>query len=229
MAIPEREPDKLAANHCLKQSLRSFAAGGGRIYAEGSGWPISAARWCFPAGVRPDDRAVAATARWLGPTLTREPVEVTFARSSWLAPANVSLRGYRHNGWQIEPRGPMITYAAGAEQRLDILGRGNVIGSRVWSTLRPTGIFYGDFSSHMRRRACPHERLTERRREPFFTNCHCLSSYAGCGNWLPRALATRFDLGRGFFSAMRRRYSRLSLNIGFGVDDQDAMCHGHWR
>ena len=72
-----------------------------------------------------------ATARRLGHADSAEPAEVTFGISSWLAPARVSLRGYRHNGWQIEPRGPMITYATGADQRMDMLGRGNVIGSRV--------------------------------------------------------------------------------------------------
>src|SRR5262249_10535768 len=33
----DHDPDQLAANHCLKQSLRCFAAEGGRVYAEGSG------------------------------------------------------------------------------------------------------------------------------------------------------------------------------------------------
>jgi len=60
-----------------------------------------------------------ATARWLGQTSANQPAEITFGLSSWLAPARVSLRGYRHNGWQIEPRGPMLTYATGIEQRLD--------------------------------------------------------------------------------------------------------------
>ena len=72
-----------------------------------------------------------ATARRLGRVDDAEPAELTFGVSSWLAPARVSLRGYRHTGWQIEPRGPMITYATGADQRLDMLGRNNVIGSRV--------------------------------------------------------------------------------------------------
>jgi cobyrinic acid a,c-diamide synthase len=129
---PERDPERLAANHCLKQSLRCFAAGGGRIYAEGSGLAYLCREIALPCG-----RTIAmtgllpATARWLGQTAAAEPSEVTFGTSSWLAPARISLRGYRHNGWQIEPRGPMITYAAGADQRLDVLGRANVIGSRV--------------------------------------------------------------------------------------------------
>ena len=78
----------------------------------------------------PNRSPLPATARWLG-RAAAEPVEVTFGASSWLAPAHVSLRGYRHNGWQIEPRGPMISHATNPDQKLDILGRGNVIGSRV--------------------------------------------------------------------------------------------------
>jgi len=129
---PEREPDRLAANHCLKQSLRCFAAAGGRIYAEGSGLAYLCREIAFPGG-----RTIAmtgllpATARWQPQTAAAEPTEVVFGASSWLAPAKVALRGYRHNGWQIEPRGSMITYAQDARQRLDVLGRGNVIGSRV--------------------------------------------------------------------------------------------------
>jgi cobyrinic acid a,c-diamide synthase len=129
---PERDADKLAGNHCLKQSVRSFAAAGGRIYAQGGGLAYLCREIALPCG-----RTIAMTgllpaiARWTPQAVQPEPVEVTFGASSWLAPARVSLRGYRHGGWQIEPRGPMITYATGADQRLDMLGRGNVIGSRV--------------------------------------------------------------------------------------------------
>jgi len=129
---PERDPEKLAANHCLKQSLRCYAAAGGRIYAEGSGLAYLCREIVLPSGrTIPMTGLLPATARRLPQTCAAEPAEVTFGVSSWLAPARVSLRGYRHTGWQIEPRGPMITYASGADQRLDMLGRGNVIGSRV--------------------------------------------------------------------------------------------------
>ena len=47
---PEREPEQLAKNHCLKQSLRCFAAGGGRIYAEGSGLAYLCREIAFPCG-----------------------------------------------------------------------------------------------------------------------------------------------------------------------------------
>jgi len=129
---PETQPEALARNHCLMQSLRSFAARGGRIYAEGSG----AAYLCREM-VLPDGRAVPmtgllpATARCTGQPWTAEPAEIVFGASSWLAPAHLALRGYRHSGWQLEPRGPLISYALDARQRLDLIGRGNVIASRV--------------------------------------------------------------------------------------------------
>ena len=134
---PERDPDALARNHCLKQSLRSYAAGGGRVYAEGSGLAYLCREIVFPGQGGECPRAVPmtgllpATARFSPAAGPPEPTEVVFGASSWLVPARVSLRGYRHGGWQIEPRGPMLTYAADASQRLDVLGRGNVIGSRV--------------------------------------------------------------------------------------------------
>jgi cobyrinic acid a,c-diamide synthase len=129
---PERDPQQLAKNHCLKQSLRCFAARGGRIYAEGSGLAYLCREITFSDGrTVPMTGLLPATARSLPATQDPEPTEVVFGANSWLVPAHVSLRGYRHTGWQIEPRGPMITYAQDARQRLDVLGRGNVIGSRV--------------------------------------------------------------------------------------------------
>lgn len=129
---PERDPETLARNHCLKQSLRCYAAAGGRIYAEGSGLAYLCREIVLPDGRSvPMTGLLPATARWQPPAAQPEPAEVVFGASSWLVPARVSLRGYRHPNWQIEPRGPMLTYAADSSQRLDILGRGNVIGSRI--------------------------------------------------------------------------------------------------
>lgn len=128
----ERHAAQLAGNHCLMQSLRCFAAAGGRIYAEGSGLAYLCREMVFPCGhLVAMSGLLPATARWLPHSSAPEPTEVTFGASSWLVPSRTSLRGYRHPGWQIEPRGPMITYSLDARQRLDVLGRGNVIGSRV--------------------------------------------------------------------------------------------------
>jgi cobyrinic acid a,c-diamide synthase len=128
---PEREAHRLAANHCLQQSLRTFAAAGGRVYAEGSGLAYLCREMELPGGERVAMTGLLpATARWLDEFAT-DPVQVTFGASSWLASAGISIRGYRHRGWQIEPRGAMLTFAREPDQRLDILGRGNVIASRV--------------------------------------------------------------------------------------------------
>jgi cobyrinic acid a,c-diamide synthase len=124
--------DRLAANHCLIQSLRGFAAEGGRIYAQGS----SLAYLCRDA-VLPGGKAVTmtgllpVTARASGDERQWLPAEVSLGVGSWLAPQQVSIRGYRHGYWQFEPRGPVIPYALGENNQLDIFGRGNVIGSRV--------------------------------------------------------------------------------------------------
>jgi cobyrinic acid a,c-diamide synthase len=129
---PERHAAQLAGNHCLKQSLRCFAAAGGRIYAEGSGLAYLCRDVVFPCGnTVAMTGLLPATARWLPQSSAPEPTEVTFGATSWMVPSRTTLRGYRHPGWQIEPRGPMITYALDVRQRLDVLGRGNVVGSRV--------------------------------------------------------------------------------------------------
>jgi cobyrinic acid a,c-diamide synthase len=128
----EYDPELLAANHCLKQSLTNFAAEGGRVFAQGSGL----AYLCRDA-VLTDGRSVVltgllpATAHATGRARAVEATEATFAEGSWLAPADVSIRGYRYDGWQIKPNGPVIPYAVSRGNELDILGRGNVIGSRV--------------------------------------------------------------------------------------------------
>jgi cobyrinic acid a,c-diamide synthase len=123
---------RLAANHCLAQSLRCFAARGGRVYAEGTGLAylcreveLFDGRTCTMAGLLP----ARARQRLRRPEI--EPVELELGGSSWLLDAESPLRGYRDNSWQIEPTGGMLTFARGDEHRLDIVGRGNVIGSRI--------------------------------------------------------------------------------------------------
>jgi cobyrinic acid a,c-diamide synthase len=129
---PERHLAALATNHCLQQSLRSYAAAGGRIYGEGAGMAYLCRQIVLPDGrVAPMCGLLPATARMVEPAREFEPVEITFGESCWLAAAKSKLRGYRHTGWQIEPTGAMLTYAQSPGNRLDVLGRGNVIGSRL--------------------------------------------------------------------------------------------------
>ncbi|MDX1948605.1 MAG: hypothetical protein SFU86_24675 [Pirellulaceae bacterium] len=129
---PERRPEAIAGNHCLQQSLRSFAAGGGRIYAEGSGVAYLCREMALPCGRRlPMTGLLPAVARLLDEAGPPEPTELTFAAGSWMVDSGTVLRGYRHPAWQLEPRGPLVTYAADHRQRFDILGRGNVLASRM--------------------------------------------------------------------------------------------------
>lgn len=122
----------LAANHCLAQSLRCFAAAGGRVYAEGSGLAYLCRQVILADGrCETMSGLLPATARQLERTPRYEPVELTFGAGSWLFDARASVRGYVDAAWQIEPAGPMLTYAAGSAHRCDMLGRGNILGSRV--------------------------------------------------------------------------------------------------
>jgi cobyrinic acid a,c-diamide synthase len=126
------DPVRLAANHCLKQSLRNFAAEGGRVYAQGTGLAYLCQDISLPTG-QPVAMTglLPASARLVDLPATFTPTELTFGVGSWLSPEQVSIRGYRHSALQIESRGPVIPYALSQQNELDILGRGNVIGSRV--------------------------------------------------------------------------------------------------
>ena len=129
---PERHLETLAVNHCLAQSLRSYAAAGGRIYAEGSGLAYLCRQIVVPDGrSAPMTGLLPATARKLTGSGGPEPAEVTFGSSCWMADADMQLRGYRVNSWQIEPTGSMLSYSSDPRHRCDLLGRGNVIGSRI--------------------------------------------------------------------------------------------------
>lgn len=129
---PERHLETLAANHCLAQSLRCFAAAGGRIYAEGSGLAYLCRQVILPDGrSAPMTGLLPATARKIPCSMPPEPVELEFGASCWLADTGMHLRGYRTGSWQIEPTGSMISYSRDPRYRCDLLGRGNVVGSRV--------------------------------------------------------------------------------------------------
>lgn len=129
---PERYAAELARNHCLMQSLRSFAAGGGRIYAEGSGAAYLSRQIALPDGTRANMSGLLPITARLGEESTApEQAEVTFGLGCWLADRNTTLRGYRATEWQFDPCGAMLTYAQDPRQRCDVLGRNNVIGSRI--------------------------------------------------------------------------------------------------
>jgi cobyrinic acid a,c-diamide synthase len=130
---PERHASALARNHCLIQDLRCFAARGGRVYAEGGGLAYLCQEIQLPDGTTlPMTGLVPATACWQPQPTIWVPAELRMVAGSWLAPAETTIRGYRHAGWQIKPRGLLRALASSTSgDAWDVLGRGSVIGSRV--------------------------------------------------------------------------------------------------
>ncbi len=129
---PDRLWPDLARNCCLQQSLRSFAAGGGRVYAEGSGLAYVCRQVVLPDGCRiPMSGLLPAEAHRTQAARQYVPARLTAAIPSWLFRNREELRGYRELDWEILPTGPMLTYALEREARLDLVARRNVIGSRI--------------------------------------------------------------------------------------------------
>lgn len=123
---------ELARNCCLQQSLRCFAAAGGRVYAEGSGLAYVSRQVALLDGRRiPMAGLIPAVAHKCGSLGRYEPASLTTAIPSWLFGSRQELRGYREVDWTLEPTGPMLTLPVEREGRLDLVARGNVIGSRI--------------------------------------------------------------------------------------------------
>jgi cobyrinic acid a,c-diamide synthase len=118
---------ELSRNYCFKQALRSYAAAGGRIYAECSGMAYLCEQIELPnrkpismAGVLP---AVAVRNEQAGPA---GPVEVCLQQGCWLGPRGARLRGYGNQAWQLEGIGPLTHYAGDS-----LIGWQRAIGSRM--------------------------------------------------------------------------------------------------
>ena len=79
----------------------------------------------------PSSTLLPINARFSEEPVAPEQAEVTFGLGSWIADRATTLRGYRAAQWQLEPSGAMLTYAQDPSQRCDVLGRGNVIASRI--------------------------------------------------------------------------------------------------
>jgi cobyrinic acid a,c-diamide synthase len=144
---PERHPEKLSQNHCMRMALRNHLKKHGRIYAEGGGL----AYLCEVLRLA-DGRQVPMAG--ILPTAVREsrtpsaatPVEFTLSRPTWLGPRGRRLRGYLSSHWTLEPVGdpyshrPEMRGAIAMDQlrcvaedahRLDLVSREQALGSRV--------------------------------------------------------------------------------------------------
>lgn len=123
---------ELAANVCMKESLRRHVASGNRVYAEGAGlayicraaamadgreWPM--------AGLLP---TVADYHRRGG---CEHAVEIDTSRGSWLFSPRQHMRGYLDPSWTIRPDGGEGFRLLKAACNHALLGDYQVVGSRI--------------------------------------------------------------------------------------------------
>ena len=128
---PERFASDLGENQCMLLALRNHVCNGRRIYAEGGGQAylcqsLHDGEHCWPmVGVLPTTAHLE--------TRGYEPraVEFKVSRDCWLAPSGTLLRGYLNPAWRLEAAGPIHSYAE-AGHELDLVGRHQAIGSRVY-------------------------------------------------------------------------------------------------
>lgn len=128
----ERFAESLSRNHCLKQSLRTFVAQGGRVYAESGGLAYLCERVLLPDGRQyPMVGLVPAVAFNKPPVDAPSPVELVFGARTWLGDAGTAMRGYLDEHWEILPEPDLVSFAADSAHRWHLVGNDRVIGCRL--------------------------------------------------------------------------------------------------
>src|SRR5690606_33489861 len=124
--------EALSANLCLRQSIQSFAAAGGRVYAEGAGLAYLCRQVILQGGSRlPMVNALPAVAlRSPSPEPVR-PATVRLKRATWLGSAYQELRRYLNTSWRIRPWASLTSLALEAERQDELFGLRDVGGSRM--------------------------------------------------------------------------------------------------
>ncbi len=129
---PQDHAAALAENHCLMMALKDHICAGRRVYAEGGGLAYLCQHVELADGAMvPMIGVLRAVARRNPQPTPPEAVELTLAVDSWLGAAGTQVRGYRNSNWLLEPTGCLTHFAAEADGQLDLIGRHQVIGSRV--------------------------------------------------------------------------------------------------
>lgn len=124
--------ERLAANHCLKQSLRDHARWGGRIYAESAGLAYLCQDIVLPGGGSlPMVGLVPAVASPEPHPHAPEPTEITLAKPSWIGSSGTVLRGYLNNYWRIDPTGGLNNLSGQGRHALALVGGSRIVGSRL--------------------------------------------------------------------------------------------------
>jgi cobyrinic acid a,c-diamide synthase len=128
----EQFAEALAKNICLRQSLRTFVAQGGRVYAEGGGLAYLCERMVLADGRQFPMVGLLPAIAVAKPTTTGvSPVELTFGAPNWLGVAGTRLRGYADGNWDVVPGPDFQTFAQEEEHRYDFVGDARVLGSRL--------------------------------------------------------------------------------------------------
>ncbi|MEX0711545.1 MAG: hypothetical protein WD278_04305 [Pirellulales bacterium] len=153
---PELFAEALTGNHCMLSALRSHISAGRRVYAEGGGLAYLCQYLETPSGSRfPMVGALPAVAR-LNPRPARvRAVEVTLRQGNWLGDAGTRLRGYLNTNWLLEPAGPLASHLAEPEHALDLVGRYQVLGSRLHLNFAAHGEMLSSFFTPHRSAAVP--------------------------------------------------------------------------
>lgn len=123
---------RLSANHCMHHALRTFAARGGRVYAEGPAVGYLG-RTAQVAGEQPLPMSGLLPLKSLRATAAERPIptEVITSHECWLAPAGTRLRGYQSGVWHSQPAGPMLTFCTHHDQRCTLVGRHQVLANQA--------------------------------------------------------------------------------------------------
>jgi cobyrinic acid a,c-diamide synthase len=129
---PQDHAVALAENHCMLTALNEHICAGRRVYAEGGGLAYLCQHVQLADGsLAPMVGALRAVARRNAVRVPPEPVEVTLAEDSWLGPQGAKVRGYRNGNWLLEATGCTKRLILEPENTLDLIGRHQVIGSRI--------------------------------------------------------------------------------------------------
>src|SRR6185295_19282887 len=130
---PEQFARELMENHCMMLALKDHLCNGRRIYAECGGLAYLCQRLEMPDGESlPMAGVLPAIARRNPFPEPPRAEEVTLASDTWLGPAGSRLRGYLTSHWSLEEAGPLRRYAKEPGHELDIIGRHQAIGSRLY-------------------------------------------------------------------------------------------------
>jgi cobyrinic acid a,c-diamide synthase len=129
--LPENHAPALAANHCMKQSIRSYARAGGRIFAECGGLAYLCEQLELADGRRlPMAGVLPAIARVNPAPRTPRPVEAALDDDTWLGEAGTRLRGYLNANYTLEHDDGLRGWLR-APHRYDVVGDNRVLASRI--------------------------------------------------------------------------------------------------